>query len=189
MDMPVWLTVVITVFDLILAAAAVWGVGKKVEKKLLDNHDAQQQRDADIKEALDGVRMYPTYRQQSLDIQKKLEENDKRMLETCAQIQAGVTQNQQILNERLDRLEHREMNALREKIIDLYRKFTNPAKNPMLAWSEMEHHSFFNLVGDYEELGGNDYVHNTILPEMNKLEVISMKDLKALEDLMHSRQA
>ena len=81
------------------------------------------------------------------------------------------------------------MNALREKIIDLYRKFTSPTKNPMLAWSEMEHHSFFNLVGDYEDLGGNDYVHHTIIPAMNELDVIPMHDEKALKALYDSRNA
>ena len=33
--MPVWLTVIITIMDIIIAAAAVWGVYKKIEKKTL----------------------------------------------------------------------------------------------------------------------------------------------------------
>ena len=187
--MPVWATVLITVLDLILAIAAVVGVWKKFEKKLLDNHDLQQQRDADIKEALDGVRMCPAHREQNKAIQAKLEENDKKLLETCEKIQQGVDRNQDILNERLDKLEKRERNALREKIISLYRMFTSVSKNPLQKWSEMERDSFFNLVGDYEELGGNDYVHSTVLPAMNSLEVVFMDDLESLEELMHSRQA
>lgn len=53
----------------------------------------------------------------------------------------------------------------------------------------MEHHSFFKLVGDYEDLGGNDYVHNTILPAMNELDVIPMTDEAGLTQLFESRRA
>lgn len=187
--MPIWVTVLITVLDLILAIAAVVGVWRKIEKKLLDNHTAQQKRDADIQEALKGVRMCPTYREQNKTIQEGLEANDKKLLETCEKIQQGVDRNQDLLNERLDKLEKRERNALREKIISLYRMFTNTSKNPLQKWSEMERDSFFHLVGDYEDLGGNDYVHSTVLPAMNNLEVVLMADLESLEELMHSRQS
>lgn len=52
----------------------------------------------------------------------------------------------------------------------------------------MEHHSFFKLVGDYEDLGGNDYVHHTIVPAMNELDVIPMVDEKGLTQLYESRR-
>ena len=51
----------------------------------------------------------------------------------------------------------------------------------------MEHHSFFKLVEDYESLGGNDYVHSTVLPAMNELDVISMSDSDKLKELYQSR--
>ena len=57
----------------------------------------------------------------------------------------------------------------------------------MKAWSEMEHHSFFELVHDYEELGGNDYVHSVVIPEMNKLHIIPMNNYDELEKLFNSR--
>ena len=53
----------------------------------------------------------------------------------------------------------------------------------------MEHHSFFKLVEDYESLGGNDYVHSTVLPAMNELDVIPMSDLDKLKELYQSRSA
>ena len=52
----------------------------------------------------------------------------------------------------------------------------------------MEHHSFFKLVKDYEDLGGNDYVHEVVLPEINRLHVIPMSDLEALKELYTSRR-
>ena len=97
-------------------------------------------------------------------------------------------ENQTILNNRLDRLEKREKNALRAKLLNEYRLFTDETKNPLLAWSEMEHHAFFELVRDYEDLGGNDYVHSTVIPAVNELDVISMTDKEALLRLMNSRK-
>jgi hypothetical protein len=52
----------------------------------------------------------------------------------------------------------------------------------------MEHHSFFELVHDYESLGGNDYVHSDVIPDMNKLRVIPMTDRTTLYELMSSRK-
>lgn len=187
--MPVWLTIVITVFDLIIAGAAVWGIGKKIEKRIIENHDADQQRDADIAEALKGVRAMPGYRQQSINIQTELKAADDAILQTCATIQAGVAENQQILVERLDRLESRERNALRAKILDMHRLFTSKAKNPMQAWTEMERDAFFDLIRDYESLDGNGHVHSVVIPDMNRLDVIPMSDKKAVEELFHSRVA
>lgn len=180
--MPVWLTVVITVLDLIIAGAAVWGIGKKIEKRIIKNHDADRQRDADIAEALAGARTIP-------GIQSELKAKDDEILQTCATIQAGVVENQQILVDRLDKLECRERNALRAKILDMHRLFTSKQKNPMFAWTEMERDAFFDLIADYESLDGNGHIHSVVIPEMNMLDVILMTDKKAIEELFHSRQA
>jgi hypothetical protein len=106
----------------------------------------------------------------------------------CNEIKNSVTDNRQVLNERLDRLEKREKNAIRAKLLDEYRLFTDESKNPMLAWSEMEHHAFFELVKDYEDLHGNDFVHSTVIPAMNELAVILMSDKETLLKLMNSRK-
>ena len=106
----------------------------------------------------------------------------------CTDIKNSVIENQHILNERLDRLEKREKNTIRAKLLEEYRLFTDETKNPMLAWSEMEHHAFFELVRDYEDLHGNDYVHSTVIPAMNNLAVIPMSDIQRLAKLMSSRK-
>ena len=130
---------------------------------------------------------YPEYRQQSLRIQGQLQEADINILAVCNTIKDDVIANRQMLDERLLSLERREKNALREKIIGLYRTFTDETLNPMQAWTYMEHHSFFELVRDYESLGGNDYVHKVILPAMNRLEIIYMDNLDAVKELYESR--
>jgi hypothetical protein len=51
----------------------------------------------------------------------------------------------------------------------------------------MERHSFSELVKDYESLGGNDYVHKVILPDMTELRVISMNNLDEVKELYSTR--
>ena len=119
---------------------------------------------------------------------KKLAKVDKDILELCREIQADVKQNRIDVIAKLERLENRERNALRAKILDEYRLYTDESRNPMLAWSEMEEHSFFKLVEDYEALGGNDYVHSVVVPEASELDVIHMSDLARLKELYDSRK-
>lgn len=145
-------------------------------------------RDAKIASLEATVNALPGYRAQSLQIQAQLQNSDKDILDVCNAIKDSVLENQTILNNRLDRLEKREKNALRAKLLNEYRLFTDETKNPLLAWSEMEHHAFFELVRDYEDLGGNDYVHSTVIPAVNELDVISMTDKEALLRLMNSRK-
>lgn len=151
-------------------------------------HQDNQVRDAKIAALQAAVEALPSYRSQSLQIQTQLQTTDREILAACEAIQRGVADNQRVLNERLDRLEKREKNAIRQKLLDEHRLFTDRDRNPMHAWTEMEHHAFFKLVEDYEDLGGNDYVHSDVLPAMNSLEVIRMHDLTRLAELMSSRR-
>ena len=155
------------------------------EEKLKQENIA---RDAKIAALETQVSAYPSYRAQSLQIQAALQNTDKEILNACNEIKKSILDNQNILNERLNRLEKREKNTIRAKLLDEYRLFTDEAKNPMLAWSEMEHHAFFELVQDYEDLNGNDYVHTTVIPAMNELMVVSMSDKQTLAKLMSSRK-
>ena len=122
-------------------------------------------------------------------MQNQLQCADNAIVDLCKEIKDDVVANREMLDTRLKALERREKNSLRAKILNEYRLYTDEHKNPMLAWSEMEHHSFFQLVEDYESLGGNDYVHGTLLPAMNELDIIPMSDLGALKELYNSRQA
>ena len=161
----------------------------EVERAWKEQHDQNDaERDAKIAALQVVVDALPSYRAQSLQIQAQLQGTDKEILNALTDIKNNMITNRDILNNRLDRLEDREKNAIRAKLIDEYRLFTDEAKNPMLAWSEMEHHAFFALVKDYEDLHGNDYVHNTVLPAMNELRVIKMSDRVALLELMNSRK-
>ena len=175
--------------EIIVAVIGIFISYKKLKDKIIGSYEERRQQREDIDEALEGVRAMPTYRQQSLNIQKELKTADDKILETCNKIQDGVNENQRILNERLDRLEDRERNALREKILNMHRLFTSKKRNPMQAWSEMERDSFNDLIKDYESLNGNGHVHTVVIPEMNLLRVIPMSDAITLAELFHSREA
>ena len=177
------------VIEIIIAAVGVYVAYKKLKDKMIGSYEERKQQKEDIQEALDGVRALPAYRQKSLEIQKALKDTDAKILETCQKIQVGVNENHRILNERLDRLEDRERNALREKILHMHRMFTSVKRNPMQAWSEMERDSFNELIKDYESLNGNGHVHTVVIPDMNKLRVILMTDSEELAKLFHSREA
>ena len=158
---------------------------KRVET-LEETVEKMEERLAKVEEA---VGHYPEYRAQSLQIQNQLEQKDNHILEVCDSIKSAVIANGERLDKRLDDLERREKNSLRAKILEEYRLYTDERKNPKQAWTEMEHHSFFKLVEDYESLGGNDYVHSTVLPAMNELDVIPMSDSDKLKELYQSRSA
>lgn len=79
-------------------------------------------------------------------------------------------------------------NKLRDRIVQSYRYYTSIDKNPMQEWTEMEKDAFDRLFKDYEELGGDGYVHSTIEPAMNSLNVIDMTDYEGLTALMKSRK-
>lgn len=200
--MPGWLIAILSSVGSVLISLTVTFIFNKVvgiPKELKKQREAEaakeeklklenQARDAKIASLEAAVNALPGYRAQSLQIQQQLQSSDKDILNLCTEIKNGVVDNQKVLNERLDRLEKREKNAIRAKLLDEYRLFTDEAKNPMLAWSEMEHHAFFELVRDYEDLHGNDYVHSTVIPAINELEVIPMSDKTRLMELMTSRR-
>lgn len=200
--MPTWLTGLLTAAGTLIFSLTVTFIFNKMvgipaaikkqkteekakEDQRIKENEERDKKIADIQTAIDAL---PGYREQSLQIQAQLQNTDTEILNALTIIQDSVSTNRELLNERLDRLERREKNAIRAKLLDEYRLFTDEYKNPMLAWSEMEHHAFFELVRDYEDLGGNDYVHSEVIPNVNKLNVIPMNDKHELLKLMSSRR-
>ena len=147
--------------------------------------DSQEQN---IQKLQDTVDKLPQYREQSIKIQKELKDADVSIVELCEVIKTEVMENRKEVLCKLERLEAREKNALRAKILEEHRLYTDESRNPMKAWSEMEEHSFRKLLEDYEALGGNDYVHDIVIPEMNRLNVIPMSNVIKLKELYDSRR-
>lgn len=172
---------ILQVVEIILSAIFVFVLWKKIKQYINDQHDAEQQRDAELKEALDGVRMYPTYRAQSIEIQHQLESKFDIVHDMCTDI-----------IDRLDKMEEVRRNSKRKELqaslLQNYRLFTDVTKNPMQAWTEMEANAFWEQFSEYEENGGNGHMHTIVQPAMNKLTVIRMDDEQKLYELMHSRK-
>jgi hypothetical protein len=147
--------------------------------------DSQEQN---IQKLQDTVDKLPQYREQSMKIQKELKEADVSIVELCEVIKTEVMENRKEVLTKLERLEEREKNALRAKILEEHRLYSDESRNPMKAWSEMEEHSFRKLLEDYEALGGNDYVHDIVIPDMNRLNVIPMSNVIKLKELYDSRK-
>ena len=159
----------------------VWSIFKKTQKGIIEHYEKQKETTEKLQQAVDAVAQYPIYRQQSVEKQKEIQNMFKEIKDSIAN-----------LEKRLNVLEHekneRELNRLREKLIYNYRYYANEKKNPMLAWSEMERDSFFKLLKDYNSLGGNDFIHETVQPAMEKLAVIPMHEEEDLNVLMASRK-
>lgn len=193
--MPAWLATMLTsVGTLILTLSVTLIFNKMVglPKELKKQKDDEKAKEAQLKKencARDAriASLEATIATLTSD-NANLQRADTSILAVCNDIKNNMTANQKLLDDRLDRLEKREKNAIRAKLLDEYRLFTDETKNPMLAWSEMEHHAFFELVRDYEDLHGNDYVHSTVIPAMNELVVVQMSDKVTLAKLMASRK-
>lgn len=163
-----------------------------VIKFINKKHDEEQQKSADLAEALAGVRQMPNYRQQSIQIQGQLEQKITNVHDEMNNKFDDVANKFDAVMERLNAMDadnkKRARNRIREELMQGHRMFTDPIKNPMKAWSSLEHDSWFAQYEDYLECHGNGDMQYRICPEMNNLEVIHMDDTEKLYELMHSRK-
>lgn len=143
--------------------------------KFLDNkknlavqkHEAEKQKDEQLKSVLEEVSKYPEYREQSRAIQKEFRDEIDGLRVTQQSIQDTLKD----MQERQDR---RERNKLRNKLLQSYRYYTDLEKNPSQSWTRMESEAFWALFKDYEDAGGDGYMHTVVQPAMNLLKVIDI---------------
>lgn len=167
---------------LIVALFFVWKTGGKIVKRIKELLDAYQKREEELQKALQQVAQYPKWRQQSIEIQEKI----NNQLSELSKHQAETSQ-------KIDKMEEDrkagELNKLQAQLLSSYHYYTNEYKNPRLAWSKMESKSFWDSFGDYEKLGGNGFMHSEVQPAMNRLEEIEMDDTERLAELYASRKS
>lgn len=161
----------VTVADIVQLCFAViflYGVYRKFGKYIIARHESEKKYDEKLNETLDAIHQYPEYRKQSLEIQKKLESQINELREA-----------QELNNERLakmeDDLKRRERNKLRARLLESYRFYTNPNKNPSGSWTRMEAEAFWELFHDYEDAGGDGYMHSEVQPAMERLTIEEME--------------
>lgn len=174
----------ITVANVVTFTLAVVFLGmtyKKIRDYLIKKYEADKEKDKELKEALEAVRKYPEYRQQSIKIQEKLENE----IQELRKAQDEHTQRLIAMEEDSQR---RERNKLRDRLLQNYRYYTSKEHNPLQAWTRMESETFWECFSDYEKMNGNGYMHTVVQPEMNLLTIIEMDDAENIAELMHSRK-
>lgn len=172
-----------TISDLvhvILAGAFLFLIYRKVRDYLVKRYEADKKKDEQLEEALEAIRKYPEYRQQSISIQKSLE----REIQELRRAQEDQTSRLVQMEDDTARMER---NQLRDRLLENYRYFTSKEHNPMQAWTKMESEAFWELFSDYESVNGDGYVHTVVQPAMNLLTVIDMNDEEDIAELMQHR--
>lgn len=158
---------VLSVVEFALAILFCYLIYRKVSKYLIGRYEAVKKKDEQLKIALDAVSKYPEYRAQSIKIQKELQSEIDAL---------RSAQNEQI--DRLKKMEddqtRRERNRLRDRLLQSYRYYTDPACNPAGVWNSMEAEAFWEMFSDYEDAGGDGYMHSDVQPAMNLLKVVEI---------------
>lgn len=80
------------------------------------------------------------------------------------------------ITDRLTQMEEltnrRERNKIRDRLLHNYRYYTNPETNPTRSWTRMESEAFWELFSEYEEAGGDGYMHTVVMPTMQVLRIV-----------------
>lgn len=158
---------VASVVVIVVAIGFLYVTYKKIRDYFITRYKEDEKRDEQLKTALDAIHKYPEYREQSLKIQKQL----------SGEIQS-LRESQDHIFSRLKKMEddsnRRERNKLRNKLLQSYRYYTSIEKNPSQSWTKMESEAFWELFKDYEDAGGDGYMHTTVQPAMLNLTVIDV---------------
>lgn len=167
---------VLQIVEFVLACVFMFFVYKQVRKyfqqKIEGEHaraEKEKLRDEQIKEALDAVHKYPEYRKQSIAIQAKLESQISELKELHKDTVSRLDKMDEVAN-------RRERNKIRETLLQNHRYYTNPKTNPSHSWTRVESETFWELYAEYEEAGGNGYMHTDVVPDMRLLKVIDVGD-------------
>lgn len=163
---------IINVIELILATCFLYFIYKIVRDHFIKTHESEKKREEQLQEALEAVRKYPEYRKQSVEIQKKLESDIKGLRESQEELRESQKQTAERLADMEEITKRREKNKLRDCLLQNYRYYTNPTTNPSGTWTRVESETFWALFQDYEDAGGNGYMHEEVAPAMKMLVIV-----------------
>lgn len=172
----------ITVSKIVIFVAAIiflFSIYKEVKKYIETKIKEQEQKTKQeeeykkkINDAWNETQKYPMYRAQSIQIQSDLETK----ISDARDEESNIMKEIKKISDRIAKMEEgareREKNRLRDLLIKYYKHYTSLEANPSQSWTDMEKMSYDALLKDYEELGGNDYIHLTVDPAMKELNVI-----------------
>lgn len=143
---------------------------KEQEQKAIERQqkaEEEKQLKKKVDEAYDITQKYPTYHQESIQIRNGLKKEIQELKDDFK-----IIMNR--LNEIEEQNKKRECSKLRDMLLQNYRYYTNETQNPSQSWTKMESEAFWELFKEYEEAGGNGYMHTVVQPEMERLLVIEV---------------
>ena len=164
----------------VLACVFLFIIGKKIVVYFNGKIELEKKRDKDIETALAEVAKYPQYRKQSIAVQQELQGEINVLKE-------AIDKNTRKMEEIETGNKTRELNRIRNKLIESYNYYTSERRNPTKSWTEMESQSFLSMFAAYEDFGGDGFIHSTVEPAMRALEVIDMNDFQRIGEAMKSR--
>lgn len=157
---------VLQIAELVIGAVAIYSLYKKCRTAIISTHEESQKRERQFEEILEEVKKGSEHRQKSDEIHELL----GREIQGLRAMQENSTAR---LDSMEDWMKSKDKNMLRDILIKHYRYFTNTSRNPNQSWTEMESEAFWALFRDYEEAGGNGYMHTVVRPAMEKLTIVS----------------
>lgn len=157
------------VITFIFAAIFLFSIYKQIKKYVNSKIKEQQDKGEEEKKYKEKINKSYDYihehQNEYKTINEKVQkiENDKN----------GIMDELKKISGRIEKMEddmrRREKNQLRDLLIKYYRHYTNKRLNPERTWTNMEKQAFDALLEDYEEAGGNDYIHTVVKPAMDLL--------------------
>lgn len=144
---------------------------KKWNDAKIKEHQKKADEEKEQKEKLESAyavtQKYPIYHQESIDIRDGLKKEIQEIRDYCS-----------ALMKRFEEIEEqnkkRECSKLRDMLLQNYRYYTNINQNPSQSWTRMESEAFWELFREYEEAGGNGYMHTEVLPAMQRLNIVEV---------------
>lgn len=175
--------------DITLSQVIAWGIAviflyqiwKRFKEYITKRCEEDQKQQKQFQEVIDQVKKYPTWRQQSLDVQRKF-------TESITELEKGQREQAEQLRRMEESNRKRELNKMFNRLLTCFQYYTSNEKNPRQEWTEMEASSFWSMFEDYEELGGDGYMHTEVKPKMDMLIKIPMHETEKIAVLMQSRK-
>lgn len=183
-----------TAIIFIAAITFIITVGVKSYKLIVNYHDELQEKDrtlvglqVDVKTIKEKQAEWEDSMATKEELKVLIEKNlsIEKVLKDILETQKNIAKKQDVFEKET---RTQTMNRLRDRLLQSYRYYTSEEKNPLKAWSEMEKEAFNSLFKDYENLGGNGYMHSSVEPAMAALEVIEMSNYEKITELMKSRK-
>lgn len=113
-------------------------------------------------------------REQSFKIQKELIDSQTHLADKINEISMQLTEMQKKTDERFatneEKTNKRIRAELKDKIMRAYRVY-----HARQYWNDMEKEAFDDLVEEYDQVFGNSFVHEVIVPESCTWELRSLK--------------